>query len=176
MAIGIDHRGHAAQHRGRRPGSDPGLPKVHLHNPVLAYEVGDDFMKYWYQAERRARPVRAGAGRLHPQRRRSRRKATGRRWAPIRHTGQPITTNEWIDRLAPKAFAVVARAHAPPTAASMPWQATRRALWAWPITWAGSGSREPGCPSSTCPVAPFSPTISWRPCSTCSTRPQVSRR
>ncbi len=24
---------------------------MHLHNPVLAYEVGDEFMKYWYQAE-----------------------------------------------------------------------------------------------------------------------------
>src|SRR5579862_5543560 len=33
-------------------GAIPGLPKVHLHNPVLAYEVGDDFMKYWYMAER----------------------------------------------------------------------------------------------------------------------------
>src|SRR5690348_17777326 len=33
-------------------GAIPGLPKVHLHNPVLAYEVGDDFMKYWYAAER----------------------------------------------------------------------------------------------------------------------------
>src|ERR1044071_9720222 len=32
-------------------GAIPGLPKVHLHNPVVAYEVGDDFMKYWYQAE-----------------------------------------------------------------------------------------------------------------------------
>src|SRR6266700_2666764 len=31
-------------------GAIPGLPKVHLHNPVLAYEVGDDFMKYWYDA------------------------------------------------------------------------------------------------------------------------------
>ena len=31
-------------------GAIPGLPKVALHNPVLAYEVGDDFMKYWYQA------------------------------------------------------------------------------------------------------------------------------
>jgi hydrogenase small subunit len=38
-------------------GAIPGLPKVHLHNPVLAYEVGDDFMKYWYEAE---------AGRLEP--------------------------------------------------------------------------------------------------------------
>ena len=33
-------------------GAIPGLPKVHLHNPVLAYEVGDDFMKHFYKAER----------------------------------------------------------------------------------------------------------------------------
>ena len=32
-------------------GAIPGLPKVHLHNPVLAYEVGDDFLKPFYQAE-----------------------------------------------------------------------------------------------------------------------------
>src|SRR5579863_8102405 len=38
-------------------GAIPGLPKVHLHNPVLAYEVGDDFMKFFYQAEQ---------GRLEP--------------------------------------------------------------------------------------------------------------
>src|SRR5580704_16522529 len=31
-------------------GGIPGLPKVHLHNPVLAVEVGDDFMKFFYQA------------------------------------------------------------------------------------------------------------------------------
>src|SRR5581483_3638937 len=31
-------------------GAIPGLPKVHLHNPVLAYEVGDDFMQYWHKA------------------------------------------------------------------------------------------------------------------------------
>ena len=33
-------------------GAIPGLPKVHLHNPVLAYENGDDFLKYWYMAEK----------------------------------------------------------------------------------------------------------------------------
>src|SRR5579871_6168673 len=32
-------------------GAIAGLPKVHLHNPVLAYENGDEFMKYMYQAE-----------------------------------------------------------------------------------------------------------------------------
>jgi hydrogenase small subunit len=53
-------------------GAIPGLPKVHLHNPVLAYETGDDFLKFWHMASR----------------------------------GQP-TTNEWIDRLAPKALATI---------------------------------------------------------------------
>ena len=33
-------------------GAIPGLPKVYLHNPVLAYEVGDNFMDWWYEAER----------------------------------------------------------------------------------------------------------------------------
>ncbi len=33
-------------------GAIPGLPKVHLHNPVLAYENGDEFMKFFYQAEK----------------------------------------------------------------------------------------------------------------------------
>src|SRR5712671_2384182 len=32
-------------------GAIPGLPKVHLHNPVLAYEVGDDFMQFWRAAD-----------------------------------------------------------------------------------------------------------------------------
>ena len=38
-------------------GAIPGLPKVHLHNPVLAYENGDEFLKFWYEA---------AAGRLNP--------------------------------------------------------------------------------------------------------------
>src|SRR5690242_21773032 len=33
-------------------GAIPGLPKVHLHNPVLADEVGEEFMNYFYQAEK----------------------------------------------------------------------------------------------------------------------------
>ncbi|MGH8216847.1 MAG: hypothetical protein ACREPZ_14300, partial [Rhodanobacteraceae bacterium] len=31
-------------------GAIPGLPKVHLHNPVLAYEVGDEFLEPFHQA------------------------------------------------------------------------------------------------------------------------------
>ncbi len=59
-------------------GAIPGLPKVHLHNPVLAYEVGDDFMKYFYQAERgETRSLRAGGGRLNSQRRHQSRRLLG---------------------------------------------------------------------------------------------------
>ena len=90
-------------------GAIPGLPKVHLHNPVLAYEVGDEFMKYWYQADedRLGAPfVLVVEGSIPNEEI----KSEGY-WAALgtdKKTGQPITTCEWIDRLAPKALAVVA--------------------------------------------------------------------
>ena len=50
-------------------GAFPGLPKVYLHNPVLAYEVGDEFMNYPLQGQGGpARSVRAGGGRIDSQR------------------------------------------------------------------------------------------------------------
>ena len=89
-------------------GNIPGLPKVHLHNPVLAYEVGDDFMDYWFKA---------AAGKLDPfvlvlegSVPNEKIKKEGY-WAAMGtdpDTAQPITTNEWIDRLTPKALAVLA--------------------------------------------------------------------
>jgi hydrogenase small subunit len=89
-------------------GAIPGIPKVNLHNPVLAYENGDEFMKFCYQAEE---------GKLDPfilviegSTPNEENKAEGY-WAALgtnKQTGQPITTCEWIDRLAPKAWAVVA--------------------------------------------------------------------
>ena len=90
-------------------GAIPGLPKVHLHNPVLAYEIGDEFMKYWYQADegRLDAPfVLVVEGSIPNEKI----KDEGY-WAALgtdKRTGQPITTCEWIDRLAPKAWAVVA--------------------------------------------------------------------
>jgi len=89
-------------------GAIPGIPKVHLHNPVLAYEVGDDFMKYFYQAERgEIDPfVLVVEGSIPNEDIK-----TEGYWAAQgtdSKTGQPIKTTEWIDRLAPKALAVVA--------------------------------------------------------------------
>lgn len=89
-------------------GAIPGLPKVHLHNPVLSVEVGDELMQYWHKA---------AAGELEPfvlvlegSVPNEDIKEEGY-WAAMGtdpNTGQPITTNEWLDRLAPKATAVIA--------------------------------------------------------------------
>src|SRR3982074_3949690 len=83
-------------------GAIPGLPVVHLHNPVLAYEVGDDFMKYWYlAAEGKLDPfVLVVEGSIPNEKI----KKEGY-WAALgtdSRTGQPITTCEGIGRRAPQ--------------------------------------------------------------------------
>jgi len=88
-------------------GAIPGLPKVHLHNPVLAYENGDELMTYWHRADRGEIEnfILVVEGSIPNERI----KAEGY-WAAMgvdEKTGQPITTAEWLDRLAPKALAVV---------------------------------------------------------------------
>jgi hydrogenase small subunit len=89
-------------------GAIPGLPKVHLHNPVLAYECGDDFMKHFYKAEEgKLEPfVLVVEGSIPNEKIKKEGYWAALGTNPI--TKQPITTNEWIDRLAPKALAVIA--------------------------------------------------------------------
>jgi hydrogenase small subunit len=92
-------------------GAIPGLPKVILHNPVLAYELGgdnDSFMRWYYQAERGELDpfVLVVEGSIPNEKI----KSEGY-WAAVGTdpaTGQPIPTSEWIDRLSPKALAVIA--------------------------------------------------------------------
>ncbi len=92
-------------------GAIPGLPKVHLHNPVLAYENGDEFMKFFYEAEKGLLDpfVLVVEGSIPNEKI----KKEGY-WAAMGtnpDTGQPITTCEWIDRLAPKALAIIGAGH-----------------------------------------------------------------
>src|SRR5271163_1051002 len=80
-------------------GAIPGLPKVHLHNPVLAFEGGDDFMKHFYLAEEgKLEPfVLVVEGSIPNENI----KKEGY-WAAMGtdpKTKQPIKTTEWIDRL-----------------------------------------------------------------------------
>src|SRR5256712_8315278 len=89
-------------------GALPGVPRVILHNPVLAYENGDAFMQSMRDA---------AAGKLDPfilviegSIPNEKNKAEGF-WAALgvdAATGQPILTCEWIDRLAPPAHPVIA--------------------------------------------------------------------
>jgi hydrogenase small subunit len=89
-------------------GSIPGLPKVHLHNKVLAYENGDEFMNYLYRAERgELEPfVLVIEGSIPNEEINGDGYWTSLGTDPA--TGQPITLNNWIDRLAPRATAVIA--------------------------------------------------------------------
>jgi hydrogenase small subunit len=89
-------------------GSIPGLPKVRLHNQVLAYHSGTDFLRPFFEA---------AAGKLDPfvlvvegSMPNEKVKPEGY-WAafgtdPV--TGQPIPTTDWLDRLAVHATAIVA--------------------------------------------------------------------
>ena len=88
-------------------GAIPGLPKVHLHNPDLCYEVGEELMQYWHQAARGEIDfVLVMEGSIPNE------NLSGEGyWAYMGNdpqTGEPITIPEWLDRLSPKALAVVA--------------------------------------------------------------------
>jgi hydrogenase small subunit len=89
-------------------GAIPGLPKVNLYNRILAYQNGDEMMRYFYDAwEGRLEPfVLVVEGSIPNEEIKS-----AGYWAALgvdKQTGQPITTCEWIRRLAPQALAVVA--------------------------------------------------------------------
>ena len=89
-------------------GDLPGVPRVILHNPVLAYEVGDAFLQSMRDAaEGKLDPFILIVEGSIPN---EKNKAEGY-WAAVGTdgaTGQPILTTTWIDRLAPKAWAVLA--------------------------------------------------------------------
>ena len=94
-------------------GALPGLPKVQFHWPLVDFQVGDDFMEWFWRADAgdlepfvlvvegsipneaiKREGYWTGFGNRHP--------------GASTYDDQPMTTNEWIDRLAPKATAVVA--------------------------------------------------------------------
>lgn len=88
-------------------GALPGLPKVQFHWPLIDYDTGSDFLKWYFDAEAgRVDPfVFVIEGSLANEKIKPEGYFTGFGNDP--HTGQPITLMEWVDRLAPKAWAVV---------------------------------------------------------------------
>jgi len=88
-------------------GMIPGIPKVNFHNPVLAYEVADKFIQYFHDAaEGKLDPFLLVVEGSIP----NEKNKTEGCWAGfgVDKTGQPIPTCQWIDRLAPKAWGIVA--------------------------------------------------------------------
>jgi len=88
-------------------GAIPGLPKVHLHNPVLAYENGEEFLAVFHKAARGELDnfVLVMEGSIPNE------NLSGEGyWAAMGAdpaTGQPIRTTDWLKRLAPHALAIV---------------------------------------------------------------------
>ena len=139
-------------------GAIPGLPKVHLHNPVLAYEVGDDFMKFWYDAEAgKLDPVRARASKARSPTRRSRSEGY---WAAMgTDKDRPADHDQRVDRPAgPQGASPWSRsAPAPPMAASTPWPAIPPAHGPGRLPRLGAGNRRPACPIVNVPGCPVQP-------------------
>src|SRR3984893_17368930 len=89
-------------------GGIPWIPKVRLHNPFLSYDNGAEFMEHFFSAAR---------GKLSPfilviegsiPDESNKQEGYWASFGTDPKTGQPILTCDWIDQLAPKAWAVVA--------------------------------------------------------------------
>jgi hydrogenase small subunit len=89
-------------------GALPFVPKIKLHNPFLSMENGEEFMAIFH---------RAAAGKLSPfilviegsiPDETNKEQGYWASFGTDQLTGQPILTCDWIDRLAPKAWAVIA--------------------------------------------------------------------
>jgi hydrogenase small subunit len=94
-------------------GALPGLPKVAVHWPLIDFECGpengaDSFIEWWHKADRGELDpfVLVVEGSIPNEAIKEEGYWCGFGNNPA--TGQPMTTNEWLDRLAPKATAILA--------------------------------------------------------------------
>ncbi len=89
-------------------GAIPGIPLVKLHSPFLDSKVGDDFLEIFHSATRGdVDPfILVIEGSIPDEGNKSEGYWSG--FGTDHLTGQPITVCEWVDRLAPRAWAVMA--------------------------------------------------------------------
>ena len=136
-------------------GGIPWIPKVNFHNPFLAIENGDEFLRPFHLgAEGKLAPFILVVEGSIPN---ENNKKEGY-WASMgtdQKTGQPITTCEWIDR----------RELARLTAVSTRWKETQPGVWGFPTIWGGSGNRLRIFRLCACRDARCSRITSWRRCS-----------
>ena len=154
-------------------GAIPGLPKVHLHNPVLAYETGDDFLKAFYQAEEgKLGPfVLVVEGSIPNEKIHSDKDGYWAAMGTDTTTGQPIKTTR-MDR---PSRSESGRCSSDRYLRDV-WRHSRHAgqsNWLHGIgrlSRLGLAVQSRRSRSLMFPDVPCNPTISWRRCSTCCTR------
>src|SRR6185312_10243121 len=87
----------------------PGLPKIHLHNPVLATENGEEFLVPFRQAakgELKEPYVLVVEGSIPNEKVKD--EGYWAAWGEDPVTRQPILSTQWIDWLAPRSVATIA--------------------------------------------------------------------
>ncbi len=94
-------------------GGLPGLPEVAMHWPFLDFHSGpdggaDSFIEWWHRADRgELEPfILIVEGSIADETNKAEGYWSGFGTDPA--TGQPVTASEWLDRLAPKAMAILA--------------------------------------------------------------------
>ncbi len=95
-------------------GALPGLPKVAFHWPLIDYDVGDDFLSWWWKAANGELDpfVLVVEGSIPNEKIKSEGYWSGfgnrdSEGGVSTFKSQPMMTSEWIDKLAPKAWAVL---------------------------------------------------------------------
>ena len=129
-------------------GTLPGLPKVEVHWPLIAYETGpvghktDDFIEWFFKGERgEIDPfVLVIEGSIPNEAIKKEGYWCGFGNDPA--TGQPMTTSEWIDRSRAEGVLVLAAGHLRDLRRhSRDGKAIRPARWVCSTIWAGTGSQ-----------------------------------
>ncbi|MEA5367251.1 hydrogenase expression protein HypE [Amycolatopsis sp., V23-08] len=94
-------------------GGLPGLPKIEMHWPFLDFQCGpeqgrDSFIEWWHKADRGELDpfILVIEGSIADESNKTEGFWSGFGNDPV--TGQPVTASEWLDRLAPKAMAIMA--------------------------------------------------------------------
>ena len=157
-------------------GALPGLPNVVFHWPLIAYSVGEDFLKAFFAA---------GRGELDPfvlvvEGSIPNEKIAGSGYfsgfGNKPGTDQPMTFSDWIDLLAPKALAVLAAGTCATYGGIHAMAGNPTGAWGWPTISAGIGNRKPDFRSFACRAVRCNPITSRKPCFICCGRPTASRR
>ena len=149
-------------------GALPGLPKIAVHWPLIDFECGptggaDDFLEWFWKADRgELEPfVLVVEGSIPNESLKDEGYWSGFGNNP--ETGQPVTTSEWLDRLAPKALAIVAAGTCATYGGIHAMAGNPTGAMGVPDYLGGTGSPRPDSRSSACPGAPSSPTTCRKP-------------